>query len=288
MSGSIDYSLLFQDVGGSSASSATTNLLNIVYGTGTQATGTADPIPALKQAEANQTQDIAQTAQQPQVARDIAAFKAAVASAKTPADLLNNPTALKVILTANGLGSQVAYSALAQKALLSDPSQSNSLANQLSTSNSAWLNTASLYNFATKGLSVISSPQVQTTIANAYAEVLWRQSLDATTPGLSNALTFKSEASTITSAVQILGDPIMRTVVTTALNIPAQIAFQPLEAQEKAISSAVDVTRFKDPAFVESFTQQYLLAEQAASSSSSLSSTPDINALAVRAQGLVV
>jgi hypothetical protein len=287
MSGSIDYSLLFQNIGGGSTSSPTTNLLNLVYGTSPQATGTANPLPALQQAEANQTKDIAQTAQQPQVARDIAAFKAAVASAKTPADLLNNPTALKVILTANGLGSQVAYPALAQKALLSDPSKSNSLANQLSTSNSAWLNTASLYNFATKGLSVISSPQVQTTIANAYAEVLWRQSLDATTPGLSNALTFKSEASTITSALQILGDPIMRTVVTTALNIPAQIAFQPIEAQQKAISSAVDVTRFKDPAFVESFTQQYLLAEQAASSSS-LSSTPDISALAVRAQGLVV
>ncbi len=287
MSGSIDYSLLFQNVSGSTSSSATTNLLNIVYGNGTQATGNADPIPALKQAEANQTQDIAQKAKEPQVARDIAAFKAAVASAKTPADLLKNPTALKVILTANGLGSQVAYPALAQKALLSDPSQSKSLANQLSTTNSAWLNTAKLYNFATKGLSVISSPQVQTTVANAYAEVLWRQSLDATTPGLSNALTFRSEASTITSALQILGDPIMRTVVTTALNIPAQIAFQPLEAQVKAISSSVDVTRFKSPAFVESFTQQYLLAAQAANSSSS-SSTTDLSALAVRAQGLVV
>ena len=287
MSGSIDYTQLFQNIG-TSSSDATTNLLNIIYGNGTQATGNTDPLPALQQAEANQTQDIAQTAQQPQVARDIAAFQAAVASAKTPADLLSNPAALKVILTANGLGDQVGNDALAQQALLSDPSQSDSLANQLSTTNSAWLSTANLYDFATKGLSVISSPQVQSTIANAYAEVTWRQSLDATTPGLSNALTFLSEGSTITSVDQILGDPILRTVFTTALNIPAQIAFQPLEAQERAISSAVDITRFQDPSFVQSFAQQYLLAEQAANSSSSSSSTTDLSTLAVRAQGLVV
>ncbi len=49
------------------------------------------------------------------------------------------------------------------------------------------------------------------TIANGYAEVTWRNSLDATTPGLSEALTFKDQASTITSVDQILGDSTLRT-----------------------------------------------------------------------------
>ncbi len=54
----------------------------------------------------------------------------------------------------------------------------------------------------------------------------------------------------------------MRKVVTTALGIPLQIAFQPLQAQEKAISAQLDITKFKDPKFVESFVQRYLLAAQ--------------------------
>ena len=93
------------------------------------------------------------------------------------------------------------------------------------------------------------------------------------TPGLSNALAFKAQASTITSVDQILGNPTMRTVVTTALGIPEQIAFQDLTAQENAISSRIDLTKFKDPKFVETFVQQYLIAN---AGSASAASTPDL------------
>jgi len=189
-----------------------------------------------------------------------------------------------VLLTANGLGDQVPYTALAQKALLSNPSDSNSLVNQLT--DSRWLPVVKLYNFATQGLTVLQNPKVQATLANAYAEVTWRQSLDAATPGLSNAMTFRGEAATITSVDQILGDPIMRTVVTTALGIPKQIAFQDLTAQEKSISDRVDITKFKDPNFVDTFTQQYLIAAQAAAATAA--SGASLDSLAIQAEGLVV
>ncbi len=200
-------------------------LLATLYGGTASAAGTSsDPIGALTQAEANSTKDIAQTAAEPSVARDIATFTAKVTAATDPATLLKDPTVLKVLLTANGLGDQVAYTALAQKALLSDTTKTTALANQLT--DTAWKSAASLYDFANKGLSVLQKPSVISTLANGYAEVLWRQSLDATTPGLSNALTFKDQASTITSVDQILGDSTLRTVVTTALGIPEQIAYQ--------------------------------------------------------------
>jgi hypothetical protein len=267
----------------SSGSGAGANLLAALYGGGvTGGTSWQNPIQALQTAEANQTQDIALTAQQPQVQRDLATFTAAVQSATSPQQLLDNPTVLKVLLTANALGDQVPYTALAQKALLSDPSDSNSLVNQLTDTN--WKAAAQTYQFATQGLSVIQNSATLSTIANAYAEVTWRTSLDATTPGLSNALTFRSEASTITSVDQILGDPIMRTVVTTALNIPEDIAFQDLEAQEKAITNRLDITQFQSPTFVDSFTQKYLIAAQTGSSTS----TPSMEDLAIQAQGLTV
>ena len=48
----------------------------------------------------------------------------------------------------------------------------------------------------------------------------------------------------------------------TALGIPQEVAFQELTAQEQAVSSRVDVTKFQDPKFVTSLTDQYLLIMQ--------------------------
>jgi len=274
---------LFQNTFGASAGDP---ILNALYGINGQAgTVQQNPIQALTDAERNQTKDIATKAKEPQVARDIAAFKIAVAAAKDPATLLKNPAVMKVLLTANGLGDQQAYTALASKTLLSNVNNPKALVNQLT--DTRWKTVVQTYDFANKGLSILQNPKVISTLANAYAEVAWRKSLDAATPGLSNALSFRQSASTITSVDQILGDPTLRTVVTTTLGIPQQIAFQSLPTQEKAISSQLDITKFKDPKFVESFTQRYLIAAGAAASTSS-STTPDLTTLAVQAQGLIV
>lgn len=282
MSGSYLVSL-FQGAVTNSGNSTAASLLSTIEGTGsnTDANGT-NAIQALQIANRNQTQDIANTAAQPAVKKAIAAFQQALATAKTPQQFLANPAALNVLLTANGLGSDASYTALAQKALMSDPSSPNSLVNQLATTNAAWLSVAQTYQFATKGLAVLQNPAVQQTVANGYAEVLWRQSLDATTPGLSDALTFQSEAGTITSANQILSDPILFNVVTTAFNIPQEIVYQDTGAQERAITSQLDISRLKEPNYVNAVTDQFLVNSQQSSSSSS-----DLTSLAVQAQGLI-
>ena len=276
----MDYSLLFPSTTGT----ATSNLLAALYGKTNSTLGNASPLKALQTAEANKTKDIAVTAGQPQVARDIAAFTAAVTSAKDPATLLKNPTVMKVLLTANGLGDQVSYTALAQKALLSNVNTTTSLVNHLT--DTRWKTTVQTYDFANKGLGILKNPKVLSTIANGYAEITWRKSLDVATPGLSSALTFRAQAATITSALQILGDSVLRDVVTTALNIPRQIAFQALDTQEKAITSRLDLRKLKDPHFVDTLTQEYLLNK--ASASSTISTTPSLDALAVQASGLLV
>jgi len=283
----VDYSILFPGAA-SVAGGGAGNILNILYGTGSTggAASSVDPIQALTQAETNQTADIAQEAATPAVARDIAAFKSAVASAPDISSALANPAVLKVLLTANNLADQIPYPALAQKALLSDPNDPQSLANQLAVTNSNWQSAVQTYDFYNNGLAELQNPQVQSTLTNAYAEITWLNGLDQTTPGLSSALTFKQQASTITSADQILGNPIYRDVVTTALGIPEQIAFQDIGAQEQAITSQLDISRLQDPNFVNSLTDQYLLNKQQAASTAS--ATPSLDALAVQAQGLLV
>jgi hypothetical protein len=281
MIASIDYSLLFPITTDPGAP----NLLSTLYGaTGNVRSSATSALAALQNAEKNQAKLVSATANQPEIARDIAAFRKVLATAKSPGDLLDNPMARKVLLTANGLGSYVDSAALAKQALLSDTSDSKSLANRLT--DTRWKSVAQTYAFATKGLAVLQDPGTQATLANAYAEVKWRESLDATTPGLSNALTFRAGVADIASVDQILGDPILRDVVTTALGIPREIALQELPAQERAISTRLDIGKLKDKHFVESFTQQYLMkkAEQAAGTGTQAS----LDQLALKATGLVV
>jgi uncharacterized protein DUF1217 len=271
---------------GAGTTTGSDSLLASLYGYAGQTANSfgQNPVSALASAERNETQDIRMTAAEPEVKRAVTAFTAGVNSAKTVQQLLANPDVMQVLMTANGLADQIPYTALAQKTLQSNLSDPKSLANRLT--DTRWKPVVQTYDFANKGLSVIRDPTVISTIANAYAEVTWRKSLDAVTPGLSNALAFRKEASTIKSVDQILGDPVMRSVVTTALGIPLEIAFQPIQAQEKAISTQLDITRFKDPKFVESFVQRYLVA--ASANSAGTSTTPDMNTLAVQSRGLVV
>ena len=262
---SIDVSALSLLPG--TTNSASANILAILQNKGAATSG--NPITALTTALSQEAKSVALVAKQPVTQQDIAAFRAAVAKAKTPAELFANPQARKVLLTANGLGDQAQFGALATKALLSDTSKTGSLASKLA--DPRWLSVAKTYDFANQGLAVLKKAGVIDTIANGYAEVQWRQTLDSSTPGLSNAIDFRSRASTITSVDQILGDSTLRKVVTTALGIPEQFAIQPLPTQEAAIASRIDISKFKNKAFVEQFTRRYLVAAGAAASDGGIS-----------------
>lgn len=225
---------------------------------GAAGAGMGNPILALQQAIRTRGKSVAAAAQQPSVKRDVAAFRAAVASAPDAKALLANPAARRVLLTANGLEQQADSKALVQQALLSDPGKPGSLVNRLP--NRRWAAMAQTFDFANKGLDVLRDPAVLDRVADAYAEIAWRKSLDVTTPGLSKAMDFRERAARATSAAQILGDPVLRDVVTTALGIPVQIAFQPLDTQERAINARLDVRKLQDSKFVEQFTRRYLIA----------------------------
>src|SRR5271166_609994 len=179
----------------SSTSDAGGSLLDTLYGIGTQSTNASgqDPVQALQSAEQNQTQDIKATAAQPDVQTAITAFTKAVNSAKSVTQLLANPAVMNVLLTANGMGDQIGYTALATQALTSSLSDPNSLVNQLS--DTRWKTLAGDYNFSSTGLASFQTPTAIASIAHAYATATWETSQDTVTPGLSNALAFKAQAS---------------------------------------------------------------------------------------------
>jgi hypothetical protein len=243
--------------------------LSVLF-TSTNSVTSVDAKTQLANAEKNKTKGIAQEKQDPQVARDIAAFRKAVSTSKDASSFLSNPATLKVLLTANGLGDQAAYPALAKKALLSDPTNPASLASTLS--NAAWKATAATYSFGTKGMAVVQDPKALDKLTDAYAEIRWRESMEAQSPGISRALSFRDSIGTATNALAILGDSTLRTVVTRALGIPEQIAFQSLDAQQKAINSKLDFTRLNDSKYVDGIAVRYLRARQSTDSSGDSSS----------------
>jgi len=241
----LDLSVLYGGAGGT-------------YGLAGAAGGT-NPVDALRQAVSGRDRGIAATAKQPEVQRDIAAFRRAVASASDPKALLADPVARRVLLTANGLGDQADYTALATKALLSDPADPRGLANKLT--DARWKSAAATLAFATKGLAVLRDPKVLDTLAGAYAEIAWRKSLDAATPGLSDALTFRATAASAKTVDDVLGNATLRRVTTGALGIPQEFAIQPLDTQERALGSRLDVHRLQDSKYVDSLAQRYLIAK---------------------------
>lgn len=282
----MNYSLLFSG-GSASTSEIVGSMLSAITSgvtSSTTATSTGNPLLDLKLAQANQATDVKLEAQQPQVALDINAFKTAVANAPNIQTALLNPNVQKVLLTANGLSSYIGQTALVQKMFLSNPSDPNSLARQLG--DSGFLSAVQTFNFSKNGMAELRNPQVVSTLTNGYAEVMWRQSLDQATPGLSNALTFLSQASSITSVDQILASQTNFDVVTGALGLPLEIVNQTQTAIRTAITSRLDISKLQDPQFVNSLTDQYLLSQQTSNASSS--SSTSLESLAAQSAGLLV
>jgi hypothetical protein len=279
----MNYSLLFSPDSGADASSS---ILNALYNPTPVSTfsSTGNPLLDLKIVQQNQTADVALEAKQPQIQQDIQAFTNAVAKSTSIQSALSNPAVQKVLLTASGLSSYIGETGLVQKAFMSDPTDPKSVVNQLG--DTTLLSTVKTYDFAKNGLAELKNPKILSTLTNGYAEVSWRQSLDQSTPGLSNALAFLSQASSIKSFSDVLSDPTNFYVITGALGIPTNIVFQSQSAQETAINSRVNYAKFQDPTYVSNLTDQYLLSMQGSGSSGS--SGTDLTSLAVQSTGLVV
>jgi hypothetical protein len=279
----VNYGLLFSPGGTTNESAA---ILNALYNPAPASTftSTGDPLLDLKLVQKNETADVAVEAKQPAVQQAITAFTNAVNNATSIQSALGNPNVQQVLLTASGLSSYIGETGLVQKAFMSDPTNQSSVANQLG--DSTLLATVTTYNFFKNGLAELKNPKILSTLTNGYAEVMWRQSLDQSTPGLSNALAFLSQASSIKSFSDVLSNPSNFYVITGALGIPADVVFQSQAAQESAINSRLDYAKFQDPTYVNNLTDQYLISMQGSNQSGG---STDLTTLAEQSStGLIV
>ncbi|MBI3505775.1 MAG: DUF1217 domain-containing protein [Proteobacteria bacterium] len=180
----------------------------------------------------------------------------AVAKAKTVDDLLNDRKFMEFALSAFSLESEVDKKGLLKKVLMSDLTNIDSLANRMN--DARYKDMASTLRMKDFGVDGVKLPGVMDGLAARYIKNEFEKAQGNASPGLREAMYFKENASKINSPWAILGDKVLREVVTSTLGIPKEMALQGVETQATYLQSKVDITKFKDKRFVDTFIQRYL------------------------------
>ncbi len=98
-------------------------------------------------------------------------------------------------------------------------------------------------------------------LAEGLQRAAWRQELEGRSPGLGDAVLFRERAAQgLSSPFEVLGNPVLRRVVTTALGLPQELAIQSVETQLRAVTSRLDLDKLKDPKEATKLVERYLVA----------------------------
>lgn len=202
--------------------------------------------------------------------KDVDYYKENIGSVKSLDDLFDNQRLLNFVLKAYGLESEAQYPGKIRKIIESDLSDINSLANRFQDPR---------YQQLTKDLSVnilgtVKLTQQSTTddIVKKYQQTSYEQYLDDQAPGVRAAIEFERRIKDVTQTVQLLGDSVLREVVTVANNIPKELAYQETDAQVAALEKRVNLDDLKgSQGEVDKLVLRYLTFKDAGGTGSSQS-----------------
>lgn len=239
--------------------SALGGLLGVGTTTGTR-NDVAGALLALRQAQAKgaEARGVALEQKDPVTLTALAQFRRAVDGAKDLKSALRDPRVLAVLLPAMGLADQKDYPGLVQQALMADPKDTKGLLASLDARFKAAATTLDLH---AKGLAGLKDPKLLKTLSDGFLQYQYQTGLDDQTNGLSDALYFIKNASGVKDIYGILGNAVVRRVVTGALGLPLQMAIQPIDTQAKAITSRMKLEELQDPKKVQLLAQRYLMAQ---------------------------
>ncbi len=263
----------------------TLSMVRMLFGGAAAATtgDAASAVATLRKvtAEGAEAKGIAAEEKDPVTLSAISQFKKALTEAKSLDATLGDPRILKVLLPALGLGDQTGNAGLVRKALLADPTESNGLLANLGIT---WKQAAETLNLRQGGLARLQDPAMQATLIKGYVQYQYRQGLDEQQPGISDALYFLEQAGSSDGVYDILGNAVLRRVVTGALGLPAQIAIQPVDTQARAITSRLHLEDLQDPARLRKLAERYVIAA-ANDAAAQAGGTPDLVTLSVGLRG---
>lgn len=232
-------------------------------------------IPSYFSISRNESQRIAQYEKSdPQTKSDITYLVKQAPKLTTANALLKDYRSLSIVLNAFGLGENIGQTALLRKLMTQDPTSKTSVAYELGN--------PALTRFA-KAMGQFTPPPFASAgnvqaIVTAVGTNNFEAAQDSQSPGIADALYFKRSIAGLTSIQQIMSDPKLLAVATTATNMPDQFGTLSYEQQVGLLSAKITVQKFADPIYVDKFISKYL-AIKAASTAASTDTTGALSIL---------
>ncbi|MFZ4762613.1 MAG: DUF1217 domain-containing protein [Alphaproteobacteria bacterium] len=202
----------------------------------------------------------------PALKREIAYFQEKAPNIKSVDDLFKDRRLMGVILSAYGLDSEMQFMGRIKKVMTSNLEDPSSLANKLRDPKFKAL--AKDFNLDLFGVSQLKISDFTNKIISKYKQNEYDKALGNENPALRETVYLKRNIGNVKNAYDILGDPVLRKVITATFNIPPQLAVQEIETQKRVIDSRVDIKKLSDTKYVDGLIKRYLTTVDAQGSQS--------------------
>jgi hypothetical protein len=208
-------------------------------------------------AKSDTTKQVAQFAQTPAVKKEIEYFRQKAATVKTVDEFLNDPRMLKFALSAYSLEGEMQFPARIKKVMTGDPKDPKALANRLADPRFREINKD--FALGQLGTANLKLTKFVDGIVGKYLTNEYEKKLGEQNPALREAAYFKRKIGEAKDVYGILGDKVLRAVVTETLRIPPEVANQSVEKQAELVKKGFRMDKAKDPVYIDQFVKRFLV-----------------------------
>jgi hypothetical protein len=194
-----------------------------------------------KQVRQNEVRYREQFQDRADVQKEINNFKKQAAKVNDVDELVKDRRVLGVLLSAFGLESEINNPGKLKAIINSDPTDVNSFANRLNDPRFGAL--AAFVDAPNKDLLNLVTASKQQEVIDKFLTNEFQKSVGAQAPAVRDAFFFLGKINSLDSTFGILSDLPLRTIVTTALRLPQEIARQSIEKQASLIEAKFDIDR---------------------------------------------
>ncbi len=202
---------------------------------------------------ANADKTLERVSNSPQIAREVEYYLENIGNVKSVDDLVDDPTLLKVSMTAYGLEDLSYAKAFVKKVLDEGPGGfSADLTDQ------RYAEYAKAFDFNAFGSATTSFSRAQEGVVDKYYQQAIEKQAGEDNVGARLAIYFNRKVDDISRSIDVLADPALTQVFQVALGLPQQMSLSTIERQQELIEDRIDFEDLKDPQFVEEFITKFV------------------------------
>ena len=219
---------------------------------------TGDSLALYRQSVDRAGAEAARILRDPVFRRDMAHLERAVATARTPQDLLKNPRTVGLLLEGLGLGDQAKNGGIARAALLSDPTERSAVVNRLP--DQRWKTAARRLDLANSGLRQLRDPAIMQELRDGVVQYRRITAISQKSQAVADAVYLRERVPAAPIGIYgVLGDQVLRRMATTVADVPKELAFQSVEAQARTLGARFDTRQLETTKGREALIQRYLV-----------------------------